>query len=196
MCPPDFYGIEYEINPWMSRAAAQRSGGGGEQWAALARVVAKQAGAKVSLRDAGRGLARPGVHGQRGADFSADGRDRLAFPPSRASEGRAARCGLARRPRFPGRACCRTACFSKGPAMPCSAATRCLPAIAFAAMPAGISRLASMLGCACHPAGAGRSVLLPPGHVLLPAGAGRGHLLPGGVRRTTAATCSGNWFRS
>ena len=20
MCPPDFYGIEYEINPWMSRA--------------------------------------------------------------------------------------------------------------------------------------------------------------------------------
>ena len=19
MCPPDFYGIEYEINPWMSR---------------------------------------------------------------------------------------------------------------------------------------------------------------------------------
>ena len=20
MCPPDFYGIEYEINPWMSRS--------------------------------------------------------------------------------------------------------------------------------------------------------------------------------
>ena len=20
MCPPDYYGIEYEINPWMSRA--------------------------------------------------------------------------------------------------------------------------------------------------------------------------------
>ena len=23
MCPPDFYGIEYEINPWMSRSRGQ-----------------------------------------------------------------------------------------------------------------------------------------------------------------------------
>ena len=22
MCPPDYYGIEYEINPWMSRSRA------------------------------------------------------------------------------------------------------------------------------------------------------------------------------
>ena len=22
MCPPDFYGIEYEINPWMNRQVA------------------------------------------------------------------------------------------------------------------------------------------------------------------------------
>ena len=30
MCPPDFYGIEYEINPWMnrSRTAAIRSSPG------------------------------------------------------------------------------------------------------------------------------------------------------------------------
>ena len=40
MCPPDHYGIEYEINPWMSHSAAARSraaprsGGGGRDSAA------------------------------------------------------------------------------------------------------------------------------------------------------------------
>lgn len=32
MCPPDYYGIEYEINPWMSRARGAESSRARKQW--------------------------------------------------------------------------------------------------------------------------------------------------------------------
>src|SRR5213076_744120 len=35
MCPPDFYGIEYEINPWMSRSRGSSPVRAQEQWYAL-----------------------------------------------------------------------------------------------------------------------------------------------------------------
>jgi N-dimethylarginine dimethylaminohydrolase len=35
MCPPDFYGIEYEINPWMNRLVASDSVESHRQWQAL-----------------------------------------------------------------------------------------------------------------------------------------------------------------
>lgn len=35
MCPPDYYGIEYEINPWMSRARGAESATAQRQWRAL-----------------------------------------------------------------------------------------------------------------------------------------------------------------
>ena len=35
MCPPDFYGIEYEINPWMSRARGSSPERARSQWQAL-----------------------------------------------------------------------------------------------------------------------------------------------------------------
>jgi N-dimethylarginine dimethylaminohydrolase len=35
MCPPDFYGIEYEINPWMSRSRASDDKRARTQWKAL-----------------------------------------------------------------------------------------------------------------------------------------------------------------
>lgn len=35
MCPPDFYGIEYEINPWMSRSRQSDSAEARKQWQAL-----------------------------------------------------------------------------------------------------------------------------------------------------------------
>jgi N-dimethylarginine dimethylaminohydrolase len=35
MCPPDFYGIEYEINPWMSRSRASDETRARVQWTAL-----------------------------------------------------------------------------------------------------------------------------------------------------------------
>jgi N-dimethylarginine dimethylaminohydrolase len=47
MCPPDFYGIEYEINPWMNRSRAADRPAAVEQWNAL-RTLIERAGAKVS----------------------------------------------------------------------------------------------------------------------------------------------------
>ncbi len=35
MCPPDFYGIEYEINPWMNRSIPSDAVRSREQWQAL-----------------------------------------------------------------------------------------------------------------------------------------------------------------
>jgi N-dimethylarginine dimethylaminohydrolase len=35
MCPPDYYGIEYEINPWMSRAHGSTPEKARQQWSAL-----------------------------------------------------------------------------------------------------------------------------------------------------------------
>jgi len=35
MCPPDYYGIEYEINPWMNRQVASDSAESHRQWCAL-----------------------------------------------------------------------------------------------------------------------------------------------------------------
>jgi N-dimethylarginine dimethylaminohydrolase len=40
MCPPDFYGIEYEINPWMSRSRASDAAVAREQWEALRALLA------------------------------------------------------------------------------------------------------------------------------------------------------------
>lgn len=40
MCPPDFYGIEYEINPWMSRSRASDDQRAREQWKALFDLLA------------------------------------------------------------------------------------------------------------------------------------------------------------
>lgn len=39
MCPPDYYGIEYEINPWMSRARGSTPERARKQWSALVEVL-------------------------------------------------------------------------------------------------------------------------------------------------------------
>jgi N-dimethylarginine dimethylaminohydrolase len=46
MCPPDYYGIEYEINPWMSRRSPCDPELAARQWQAL-RTILGQAGATV-----------------------------------------------------------------------------------------------------------------------------------------------------
>ena len=66
MCPPDYYGIEYEINPWMSRAARQLAGTGRRAVAQALRDPGRP-GRDGRTDDAAAGLARPGVHGQRRA---------------------------------------------------------------------------------------------------------------------------------
>src|SRR5262249_42746024 len=39
MCPPDYYGIEYEINPWMSRSRGSVQERARQQWEALHRTL-------------------------------------------------------------------------------------------------------------------------------------------------------------
>ena len=48
MCPPDHYGIEYEINPWMNRARPADQPVAVEQWQAL-RELLTAAGAETLL---------------------------------------------------------------------------------------------------------------------------------------------------
>jgi N-dimethylarginine dimethylaminohydrolase len=55
MCPPDFYGIEYEINPWMSRSRNSDSQLARAQWQELCAKL-ESLGAKVELVAPRKGL--------------------------------------------------------------------------------------------------------------------------------------------
>ena len=97
MCPPDFYGIEYEINRLDEPRSGQPIGRTAPAAMACAAAAARRGrGARLSLLPAVAGLARPGVHGQCGDRFIATGRSMARFPPSRAAGRSALRRGLAR----------------------------------------------------------------------------------------------------
>ncbi|MEM6330772.1 MAG: arginine deiminase-related protein [Planctomycetota bacterium] len=55
MCPPDFFGIEYEINPWMNVQVAVDHTLAVEQWTAL-HTLLRDAGAEIALQPAVEGL--------------------------------------------------------------------------------------------------------------------------------------------
>lgn len=55
MCPPDHYGIEYEINPWMSRRRPADHRRAMQQWQRL-RELLEQAGATIRLLDPVEGV--------------------------------------------------------------------------------------------------------------------------------------------
>lgn len=55
MCPPQFYGIEYEINPWMSRARPADNTRASEQWEGLCKIL-REAGARLSMLEPEEGL--------------------------------------------------------------------------------------------------------------------------------------------
>jgi len=55
MCPPDHYGIEYEINPWMDRARQADRAVAANQWMQL-KAILEEAGAKVHTMPAVPGL--------------------------------------------------------------------------------------------------------------------------------------------
>src|SRR5688500_4274969 len=55
MCPPDYFGIEYEINPWMNRTRQSDQSLAAEQWLAL-RQLLEEAGAQISLMEPISGL--------------------------------------------------------------------------------------------------------------------------------------------
>jgi len=55
MCPPDYYGIEYEINPWMSRTIPNDAVKSREQWQSLHDLLV-ELGVEVRLMDPVKGL--------------------------------------------------------------------------------------------------------------------------------------------
>jgi N-dimethylarginine dimethylaminohydrolase len=55
MCPPDYYGIEYEINPWMSRQRQADRDVAIEQWEGLVAVLSRL-GVEVTLLTPAPGL--------------------------------------------------------------------------------------------------------------------------------------------
>ena len=68
MCPPDFFGIEYEINPWMNIHQGADPNLASRQWQQLYQTL-RDLGAEIDLIEPDCGIARPGVHGQRGPGF-------------------------------------------------------------------------------------------------------------------------------
>ncbi|HXG50017.1 MAG TPA: arginine deiminase-related protein [candidate division Zixibacteria bacterium] len=56
MCPPTYYGIEYEINPWMSRSRPSDRRLAEEQWRRLRGVLEERLGVEVELIDPAPGL--------------------------------------------------------------------------------------------------------------------------------------------
>lgn len=56
MCPPDYYGIEYEINPWMDKHRPADKPTAHCQWLALYDLLTNRLGAKVELLEPVRGL--------------------------------------------------------------------------------------------------------------------------------------------
>jgi N-dimethylarginine dimethylaminohydrolase len=55
MCPPDYYGIEYEINPWMSRARGSDRPVAVTQWQGLVEIL-RDLGVQVEMM-----MPRPGL---------------------------------------------------------------------------------------------------------------------------------------
>jgi len=55
MCPPDHYGIEYEINPWMSRSHQSDANLARRQWQGLKELL-ESMGGEIRLLDAVPGL--------------------------------------------------------------------------------------------------------------------------------------------
>ena len=64
LCPPDYYGIEYEINPWMSRARGRGSGRGPATMERVARQTCQPGLQNLSGRAPAK-IARHGFYRQR-----------------------------------------------------------------------------------------------------------------------------------
>ena len=149
MCPPDYYGIEYEINPWMNRAVASDSAESHRQWRALYETLDRAGGQGRTARPRSRAFptwsSRPTRGWSTTTGSSARGfamaSVRVRRPTS--SAGRAATGSRSSDlPRGPA--------TSKGRAMRSSAARRSSPATGSAAMPGattGSARLWASRSC-------------------------------------------------
>ena len=56
MCPPDFFGIEYEINPWMRISQQSNGDRARAQWQTLTQILEEETGAKLEFLEPKPGL--------------------------------------------------------------------------------------------------------------------------------------------
>jgi N-dimethylarginine dimethylaminohydrolase len=56
MCPPQYYGIEYEINPWMSRSRQSNTQVAQEQWRGLYQLIQSRLEVDIALVEPRPGL--------------------------------------------------------------------------------------------------------------------------------------------
>ncbi len=180
MCPPDYYGIEYEINPWMSRSRGSSLERARAQWRRLHDTLAGL-GATVELMAPQPGLpdlvftANAGlVFGTR--FFSSRFRHEVRARESPYFDAWFAAHGftvehLPEGMYFEG----------AGDALFCGPSL--IAGYRIRSDVQGHQHLAGLLHRQVLPLELVNPVLLPPGYVLLPAGARRGDLVSRGVRR-------------
>ena len=56
MCPPKYFAIEYEINPWMSRLHGSNPDLANAQWQHLVNIIRDECGAQIDLIEPQPGL--------------------------------------------------------------------------------------------------------------------------------------------
>ena len=184
MCPPDHYGIEYEINPWMDRRQGADRHLAMTQWQDLRRLL-EQAGAAIDCLEP--------VAGMPDLVFTANAAmicGKVAIPgplpPSAAAGRRAVRPDLAGGTRLRASRPETGHLFRRGrrrPVLRRDAAGRISHSHGDRRSSAG----RRPVGLPRDLAGTGRSALLPPRHLLLSVGPRCGDLLSAGLRRLRPA---------
>src|SRR3990167_2547327 len=80
MCPPNFFDIEYEINPWMHQDDQPSDQTAHQQWQKLHDIYTKQLGWQVELITPVKGL--PDLFSATGCSIITVGKFRLVTSPS------------------------------------------------------------------------------------------------------------------
>ena len=137
MCPPDFYGIHYEINPWMDVKRQADHAVAVEQWNALHREILN-AGAKVSLLEPVEGLPDLVFTANAAMIFERQALFRGSVIASGKAKSRS--IGVGYRNTASKQLMCRKTSASRAPAMPCFAVTHCMQGTACGATRPDISR--------------------------------------------------------
>ena len=189
MCPPDLLRDRVRDQSLDEPRAAKRSGAGRAAMGRRCKRMLEEAGAEISLHAAGAGPARPGVHGQRGADLSRAGH---AGPLSPSASGRAKS-----RTTRPGSTAhgftveqLPAGHYFEGAGDALFCGDTLFAGYRIRSDARGHQQIGEMLGCRVIPL-----ELVDPYYYHLdtcfcPLAPGQAIYYPGGVRRNTAATCS------
>ena len=126
MCPPDYFGIEYEINPWMNVQFGSDAERSRRQWNALEEAL-EDLGVSVELIEPVAGLPDLVFTANVGSCLP-ESLYRFTVSVRRSAGGGAPILKPGRGAGVSRLCVCPRATISKGPATPCSAATRYSPA--------------------------------------------------------------------